>query len=219
MRVPGSITRRSDALSTVMWRMVVVQRRRTKKEFRCAASTSPLRFGARAVLCSLLPWFLAACMSQATAGKIMVASGGVLVGLGALNAAGAFGGSCENDPAGQTSCGSSGTPDGGSMATIGVGAAVAATGAVLWALSPKNAAPHPAPSSASHVVPQPTVQSARGYDVLNQLAPRWFVMGNVHQRPPLVLVQSRTTLCWLRGPMTRGDLRRVVGVEGGASAR
>jgi hypothetical protein len=55
--------------------------------------------------------------------------------------------------------------------------------------------------------------------VLKQLAPRWFVMRNVHQRPPLVLVQSRTTLCWLRGPMTRGDLRRVVGGEGGVSAR
>jgi hypothetical protein len=46
--------------------------------------------------------------------------------------------------------------------------------------------------------------------LLKQLAPRWFVMRNVHQRPPLVLVQSRTTLCWLRGPMTRGDLKRAM---------
>lgn len=46
--------------------------------------------------------------------------------------------------------------------------------------------------------------------MLKQLAPRWFLLRNVHQRPPLVLLQSRTTLCWLRGPMTRGDLKRAL---------
>ena len=46
--------------------------------------------------------------------------------------------------------------------------------------------------------------------LLKQLAPRWFILRNVHQRPPLVLLQSRTTLCWLRGPMTRGDLKRAL---------
>lgn len=46
--------------------------------------------------------------------------------------------------------------------------------------------------------------------MLKQLSPRWFLLRNVHQRPPLVLLQSRTTLCWLRGPMTRGDLKRAL---------
>jgi hypothetical protein len=48
-------------------------------------------------------------------------------------------------------------------------------------------------------------------DVLKRLAPRWFLMRNVHQPQTLSLLQSRTTLCWLRGPMTRGDLRRLRG--------
>ena len=50
--------------------------------------------------------------------------------------------------------------------------------------------------------------------LLKQLAPRWFLLRNVHQRPPLVLLQSRTTLCWLRGPMTRGDLKRAMTARG-----
>jgi hypothetical protein len=33
------------------------------------------------------------------------------------------------------------------------------------------------------------------------------VVRNVHRAPSLVLLQSRTTLCWMRGPMTRGDLK------------
>jgi DNA helicase HerA-like ATPase len=46
--------------------------------------------------------------------------------------------------------------------------------------------------------------------LLKLLAPRWFVLRNVHQAPAMVLLQSRTTLCWLRGPMTRGDLKRLL---------
>jgi hypothetical protein len=46
-------------------------------------------------------------------------------------------------------------------------------------------------------------------NVLKVLAPRWFVLRNVHQSPGTVLLQSRTTLCWLRGPMTRMDLKRL----------
>lgn len=46
-------------------------------------------------------------------------------------------------------------------------------------------------------------------NILKMLAPRWFVLRNVHQTPPTVLLQSRTTLCWLKGPMTRGDLKRL----------
>jgi hypothetical protein len=55
------------------------------------------------------------------------------------------------------------------------------------------------------------VDSASLANVLKLLAPRWFVLRNVHQQPPLVLLQSRTTLCWLKGPMTRGDLKRLTG--------
>jgi hypothetical protein len=47
-------------------------------------------------------------------------------------------------------------------------------------------------------------------NVLKMLAPRWFLLRDVHSRPGMVLLQSRTTLCWLRGPMTRSDLKRLV---------
>jgi len=46
-------------------------------------------------------------------------------------------------------------------------------------------------------------------DVIKRLTPRWFVMRNIHRAPGVSLLQSRTTLCWLRGPMTRADLRRL----------
>lgn len=40
---------------------------------------------------------------------------------------------------------------------------------------------------------------ARGLaNVLKVLSPRWFVLRNVHQRLTTVLLQLRTTLCWLR---------------------
>ena len=44
---------------------------------------------------------------------------------------------------------------------------------------------------------------------VKMLSPRWFVVRNVHRAPTLGLVQTRTTLSWMRGPMTRGDLRRL----------
>jgi len=46
---------------------------------------------------------------------------------------------------------------------------------------------------------------------LKVLSPRWFVMRNVHRSPSLALLKSRTTLSWMRGPMMRKDLRRLVG--------
>jgi hypothetical protein len=55
-----------------------------------------------------------------------------------------------------------------------------------------------------------SVDGASLANVLKLLARRWFVLRNVHQAPPLVLLQSRTTLSWLKGPMTRGDLKRLV---------
>ncbi len=38
---------------------------------------------------------------------------------------------------------------------------------------------------------------------------RWFVMRDLHRPNELGLLQSRNALCWLKGPMTRGDLRRL----------
>ena len=47
--------------------------------------------------------------------------------------------------------------------------------------------------------------------VIKQLSPRWFALRNVHQKPGIRLLNSRTTLSWLKGPMTREDLRRARG--------
>jgi hypothetical protein len=55
--------------------------------------------------------------------------------------------------------------------------------------------------------------------VLKLLAPRWFLLRNVHQPQALWLLQSRTTLCWLRGPMTRTDLQRLTGLNGSRGAK
>ncbi len=45
--------------------------------------------------------------------------------------------------------------------------------------------------------------------VLKALAPRWFLLRNLHRPNELGLLQSRTALSWLKGPMTREDLRKV----------
>jgi hypothetical protein len=55
------------------------------------------------------------------------------------------------------------------------------------------------------------VEPAALAETIKRLENRWFVLRNVHQTPPMALLQSRTTLSWLRGPMTRNDLKRVVG--------
>ena len=44
-------------------------------------------------------------------------------------------------------------------------------------------------------------------DMVKALSRRWFVMRDVHRAPALSLLESRTTLSWMRGPMTREDLR------------
>jgi hypothetical protein len=53
------------------------------------------------------------------------------------------------------------------------------------------------------------VDAGKLANIIKVLAPRWFVLRNVHQTPGTLLLQSRTTLCWLKGPMTRGDLKRL----------
>lgn len=61
------------------------------------------------------------------------------------------------------------------------------------------------------------VESEELHDALKSLAHRWFVLRNVHQTPAMVLLQSRSTLCWLKGPMTRGDLKRLLEAERGVN--
>jgi hypothetical protein len=43
--------------------------------------------------------------------------------------------------------------------------------------------------------------------IVQRLANRWFVVRNAHARSGLILVQPRHALSWLRGPMTRHELR------------
>jgi hypothetical protein len=87
-------------------------------------------------------YLLSACISQATAGKVLTGTGGVLALVGVLDYAGAFGGDCREDASGQTSCPASGQSDKASaVGAIALGAAVAATGVTLWALSGTSAEP------------------------------------------------------------------------------
>jgi hypothetical protein len=62
------------------------------------------------------------------------------------------------------------------------------------------------------------VNSAPGVDLattLRNLAPRWFLTRNVHAASPPVLLNPRHTLSWMRGPMTRVEIRRARGVVDG----
>jgi Bacterial protein of unknown function (DUF853) len=57
-----------------------------------------------------------------------------------------------------------------------------------------------------------TATGVRGADAnldhtLQQLAPRWFVMRNAHASDGSVLLQPRWALSFLRGPMTRSEIR------------
>ncbi len=48
-------------------------------------------------------------------------------------------------------------------------------------------------------------------EVVRVLAPRWFVLRSPRHPEQPLLLQSRTTLSWLKGPLTRGDLRKLRG--------
>ena len=52
--------------------------------------------------------------------------------------------------------------------------------------------------------------------VVQRLAPRWFVMRDAHRKEGSLLLQPRWAMSWLRGPMTRAELRRTSGVPGGS---
>jgi hypothetical protein len=45
--------------------------------------------------------------------------------------------------------------------------------------------------------------------VVQRLAPRWFVMRDAHSQEGSMLLQPRWAMSWLRGPMTRTELRRA----------
>jgi len=49
---------------------------------------------------------------------------------------------------------------------------------------------------------------------LQDLSPRWFVMRDMHQDAAPKLMQPRWTMSWMRGPMTRTELRRARGGAG-----
>jgi hypothetical protein len=49
-------------------------------------------------------------------------------------------------------------------------------------------------------------------EVLRDLAPRWFVVRNAHSQQSACLLQPRWAMSYLRGPMTRSEIRRAVAV-------
>jgi hypothetical protein len=46
--------------------------------------------------------------------------------------------------------------------------------------------------------------------VLKQLAPRWFLMRDVHAQQGTLLMQPRWAMSFLKGPMTRNEIRRAL---------
>lgn len=53
---------------------------------------------------------------------------------------------------------------------------------------------------------------------LQRLAPRWFVVRNAHVTSPPVLMNPRHAMSFMRGPMTRVEIRAARGVKPAALA-
>jgi hypothetical protein len=105
---------------------------------------------------------LTGCVNQVVAGKVMTGGGVALVALGILDYAGAFGSSCHTAADGGTSCRGGGhTNSTADIATVSLGAVVATTGAILWALGPAH------PESGSR---RPAAARTR-FDSVKQTAP------------------------------------------------
>jgi hypothetical protein len=51
-------------------------------------------------------------------------------------------------------------------------------------------------------------------DTLRRLAPRWFVTRDAHVEEGTVLLQPRWAMSFLRGPMTRNEIRAALGGRG-----
>jgi hypothetical protein len=67
-----------------------------------------------------------------------------------------------------------------------------------------------AASDASH-----QLSAAELDDLTKRLAPRWFVMRDVHNGNGAVLFQPRWAMSYLRGPMTGAEIRRAREMEAG----
>ncbi|HEX2734145.1 MAG TPA: hypothetical protein VHM70_25190, partial [Polyangiaceae bacterium] len=50
-------------------------------------------------------------------------------------------------------------------------------------------------------------------DTIKHIAPRWFVVRDVHQSGAPVLLQPRYAMSLLRGPMTRTELKRALELQ------
>ena len=48
-------------------------------------------------------------------------------------------------------------------------------------------------------------------NVIKGLEPRWFLVRNVHDREGVRLMMPRYAMSFMKGPMTREELRRAVG--------
>ena len=53
-------------------------------------------------------------------------------------------------------------------------------------------------------------------EITKRLAPRWFVMRDVHAETNTVLLQPRWAMSFLRGPMTGSEVRKARGVVASA---
>jgi hypothetical protein len=47
-------------------------------------------------------------------------------------------------------------------------------------------------------------------ETIKKLAKRWFVLRNVHMPGGALLVHPRHAICWMRGPLTRAELRTAL---------
>jgi hypothetical protein len=55
--------------------------------------------------------------------------------------------------------------------------------------------------------PDLSMKTSELHNVVKRLASRWFVMRNVHAEPGLSFLQPRWAMSYLRGPMTRNEIR------------
>ena len=53
-------------------------------------------------------------------------------------------------------------------------------------------------------------------EITKSLAPRWFVLRNVHEAQSTLLMQPRWAMSYMRGPMTGSEIRRARGASGPA---
>ena len=53
------------------------------------------------------------------------------------------------------------------------------------------------------------VKSSDLGDIVKRLSPRWFLMRDAHSEDGLILLQPRWTMSYMRGPMTRLEIRRA----------